>query len=130
MTQPVEVSYLEVEDLLYLAERIMGAKPQVRDLGLLGASAHRPQTNVFGYEAYSTLSQKAAALLTSLALNHALVDGNKRLALVAALTFCHINCGRRPALTNDQQYDLVIGVVEHALDVTDVAKIFHDAGIP
>lgn len=130
MTQPVEISYLEVEDLLYLAERMLGAKPQVRDLGLLGASAHRPQTNVFGYEAYPTVSEKAAALLVSLALNHALVDGNKRLALVAALTFCHINSGRRPALTNDEQYDLVVNVVAHALDVAEVASIFHDAGIP
>jgi death-on-curing protein len=54
----------------------------------------RPQASAFVGEAYSTLEEKAAALLHSLARNHALIDGNKRLALAATIAFLGIN-GRR-----------------------------------
>ncbi len=52
---------------------------------------------------------KAAALLHSLARNHALVDGNKRLALAATIAFLGVN-GRRLTLTNDEAYHLVMEV--------------------
>lgn len=43
----------------------------VRDLGLLAAAAERPQASVFGQDAYPTLAERAAALMHSLARNHA-----------------------------------------------------------
>jgi death-on-curing family protein len=52
---------------------------------------------------------KAAALLHSLARNHALIDGNKRLGLAAVIAFYGLN-GRGLTLTNDQAYDLVMKV--------------------
>ncbi|MGH3305655.1 MAG: type II toxin-antitoxin system death-on-curing family toxin [Streptosporangiaceae bacterium] len=61
----------------------------------------RPQATAFRADAYPDLDGKAAALLHSLASNHALVDGNKRLALAGAIAFCGIN-GRRLTLTNDR----------------------------
>ena len=54
-------------------------------------------------------------LLHSLARNHALIDGNKRLALAAVIAFYGVN-GRRLTLTNDDAYDLVIGVATGQLD--------------
>lgn len=122
--------YLDVEDLIRIAERATNGSVRVRDLGLLGSAAFRPQQVAFGLEPYPTLAEKAAALLCSLALNHALVDGNKRLALAASFTFCAINCGRLPAMTNDQAYELVMGVCEHKLDVKEVAELLAAAGIP
>ena len=59
----------------------------VRDLGLLASGAHRPQTSLFGQDAYPSIDHKAAALLESLVRNHALVDGNKRLGWIAAMVF-------------------------------------------
>lgn len=112
-----------------IAEEVIGSKPIVRELGLLGASAARPQTIAFGFEPYETVADKAAALLVSIALNHALLDGNKRLALAAALAFCTVNTGREPVMTNDDAYDLVIAVVEHRIDVPEVAEVFRRAGI-
>jgi hypothetical protein len=57
----------------------------------------------------------------SLARNHALVDGNKRLALAPVIPFYGVN-GRRLTLTNDEAYDLVIDVAAGHLDsVTDIA---------
>lgn len=51
----------------------------------------RPRATVFGSDAYPELWDKAAALLHSLARNHALVDGNKRTAWAAAWTFLVLN---------------------------------------
>ena len=113
--------YLALPELLHIAERAIGGEPQVRDHGLLESAAARPQATAFGDDAYPSLDAKAAALLHSLARNHALFDGNKRLALAAVIAFYGVN-GRRLTLTNDEAYDLVIDVAAGHLDsVTDIA---------
>ena len=95
--------YLTLPELLHVAERTLGADFIVRDYGLLEAALARPQATAFGKDAYPTLDGKAAALLHSLARNHALIDGNKRLALAALIAFYGLN-GRRLTLTNDAAY--------------------------
>ena len=113
--------YLTLPELLHIAERAIGVEPQVRDNGLLESAAARPPATAFGDDAYPSLDAKAAALLHSLARSHALVDGNKRLALAAVIAFYGVN-GRRLTLTNDEAYDLVIDVAAGHLDsVTDIA---------
>ena len=57
----------------------------MRDYGLLEAAVARPQAAVFGKDAYPDLDSKARALLHSVARNHALIDGNKRLALTTTI---------------------------------------------
>lgn len=113
--------YLTVQELLLVAERALGSEPKVRDLGLLEAAAARPAASAFGRDAYPDLDAKAAALLHSLARNHGLVDGNKRLALAEVIAFYGVN-GRRLTLTSDEAYDLVMAVAEGHLDtVTGIA---------
>jgi death-on-curing protein len=124
------VIYLTLPELLYIAERTLCGEPQVRDYGLLEAAAARPQATAFGGDAYPDLDAKAAALLHSLARNHALVDGNKRLALAAVIAFYGVN-GRRLTLTNDQAYDLVIDVAAgHLNSVDDIAARLRTATEP
>ena len=77
---------LSTEDLLHIAERTL-EEVLLRDLGLLEAAAARPATTAFGELAYPSIHEKAAALLHSVARNHALVDGNKRLSLAAVIAF-------------------------------------------
>ena len=84
-------AYLSLDDLLAAAEAAVGRTPEVRDYGLLESAMARPQTTVFGEDAYPGLHQKAAALLHSLVRNHALVDGNKRLGWVAVRLFYVLN---------------------------------------
>ena len=112
--------FLDLEALLHVAQRTLGAEPDVRDHGLLESALARPQATAFGEDAYPTIHEKAAALLHSLARNHALVDGNKRLALAGTLAFLGMN-GLRLTLTNDQAYDLIIAVATGELD--EVAAI-------
>jgi death-on-curing protein len=114
------VIFLDLESLLHIATRTLGTDPVVRDYGMLESALARPQASAFGEDAYPTIHEKAASLLHSLARNHALVDGNKRLALAATIAFLGIN-GIRLTLTNDEAYDLVIAVATGTLD--DVPSI-------
>lgn len=107
--------YLPLTELIHVAERTLGTEVTVRDHGLLQSALARPQATVFDTDAYPALAEKAAALLQSLAGNRALVDGNKRLALAATLTFLGIN-RRRLTLTNDEAYELVMIVAAGELD--------------
>ncbi|WP_018635295.1 type II toxin-antitoxin system death-on-curing family toxin [Parafrankia elaeagni] len=119
--------YLTLRELLYIAERAIGSEPVVRDHGLLESALARPRATVFGRDAYPAPDGKAAALLHSLARNHALVDGNKRLALAGLIAFYGVN-GRRLTLTNDEAYDLVVSIASGALDsVEDITKILEGA---
>jgi death on curing protein len=124
------VIYLTLPELLHVAERTLGPDYAVRDYGLLEAALARPQATAFGKDAYSDLDAKAAALLHSVARNHALIDGNKRLALAAVIAFYGLN-GRRLTLTNDAAYDLVISVAAGHLDTVDaIAAILQTATRP
>ena len=114
--------YLKLAELLHVAERALGGEVPVRDHGLLQSALARPQASAFGSDAYPTLEEKAAALLHSLARNHALVDGNKRLALAATIAFLGVN-GRRLTLTNDEAYHLVMEVA--AGQRHEVAELAH-----
>jgi death on curing protein len=111
--------YLSLEDLLDLVNAL-GAGP-VRDLGLLDSACHRPQASFFGHEAYPTLAAKAAALMHSLACNRALVDGNKRLALLATAVFLRIK-GYILDLTDDEAFDLTMSVAAGQLDADAIQK--------
>jgi death on curing protein len=111
--------YLSLEDLLSLVAA-SGTGP-VRDIGLLDSAGHRPRAGLFGQEAYPTLAGKAAALMHSLAGNHALVDGNKRLALLATTVFLRIN-GYRLDLTDDEAFDLTVSVAAGELDAAGIEK--------
>ena len=101
--------YLSYDDLMKVASRVIGSQPLVRDHGLLEAAAFRPQASVFGADAYPTLWDKAAAMMESLARNHPLVDGNKRLALAGTVVFLGMN-GLRLSMSNDEAYDFTIKV--------------------
>jgi len=118
------VIYLTLPELLPVAERTLGPGYLVRDYGLLEAALARPQATAFGKDAYPDLDAKAAALLHSIARNHALIDGNKRLALAAVIAFYGLN-GRRLTLTNDAAYDLIINVASGQLDTVDAIAAVH-----
>lgn len=122
--------FLELEDLLYIAGRTLNSEPDVRDHGLLESALARPRASAFGADAYPTIEEKAAALLHSLARNHALVDGNKRLGLAATIAFLGIN-GRALTFTNENAYDFVIAVATGELqDVSAIATVLAQNSAP
>src|SRR5581483_9587549 len=100
------LDYLAVEHVLEIAAGMLPAV-SIHDPGLLASTVARPQTSVAGQEAYSRFAEKAAALMHSLARNHPLVDGNKRLAWAATRVCCLLN-GHDLSLTVDEAEELVV----------------------
>ena len=95
---------------------------------MLDSAGHRPQASFFGQEAYPALAGKAAALMQSLAGNQALVDGNKRLALLATVVFLRIN--GLLDLTDDDAFDLTVSVAAGQLDADGIQKRLRLAQAP
>ena len=118
--EPVE--YLDLEDLLGFAERILPPTAEIRDIGLLGSAVARPQTTAFGRDAYPDIWTKAAALLLSIVKNHALVDGNNRLGWLATAVFLSVNGIDVSVAGNDDVYELVMEVAGGNRTVAEVAE--------
>lgn len=115
------IDYLTIEDLLEVADGIL-PEVLVRDIGLLTAAAERPKASAFGEDAYPFLMDKAAALMHSLARNHALVDGNKRLAWAANRVFLLLN-DRDLHFSVDEAESVVVSVAAGDIDVRHLARI-------
>ncbi|HWD62592.1 MAG TPA: type II toxin-antitoxin system death-on-curing family toxin [Humibacter sp.] len=118
--------YLDLDDALRLASVMLGGEPPVRDLGLLESALSRPMASYFGDGLYPSIELKAAALMHSIAKNHALVDGNKRLALASMHVFLLMN-GHRLTMTNDEAFVFTKQVASGDLDdVTVIAAVIDE----
>lgn len=103
------VQFLSVDEVLAIQERLIdrfGGQHGVRDRGLLESALFRPQT---GY--YIHLEEMAAAIFESLLINHAFVDGNKRIAFFATDVFLRLN-GWKLAVTADDGERFIFGLLE------------------
>ena len=112
--------FLTVEQALRIARAAVGGPVEIRDIGLLESALHRPRASILGQDAYPELLIKAAALMHSLAGNHPLVDGNKRLAWLATYVFLAKN-GIVLDPDDDAAYEFVIAVADGSID--DVGEI-------
>jgi death-on-curing protein len=89
-----DFSILDIEKVLYLHERIIeqaGGKQGIRDFALLHSGLERCKATYAGEDLYPSLFDKAAALLHSLVMNHAFLDGNKRTAYEVMKGFLYFN---------------------------------------
>lgn len=112
--------YLTLPELLNLTRRLEA--DEVRDYGLLDSALARPRSSVFGQDAYPDVWRKAAALMESLARNHALVDGNKRIAWYATWVYLHL--AGHPLDVDfdvDEAERFVLDVCQGVLDVPGIA---------
>lgn len=117
--------FLSLEDLLDIVTALRIGP--VRDLGLLNAAALRPQTTLMGQDAYPSTAAKAAALLESLAKNHALIDGNERLAWASCSVFFSLNALEiSETVSNDDVYDLVVAVASSRVTLEQVCATLSD----
>lgn len=87
-------SSLSIEKVLYLHEKIIdqtGGVQGIRDFTLLHSALERCKATYAGDDLYPSLLEKAAALLHSLVMNHAFLDGNKRTAYEVTKGFLYFN---------------------------------------
>ena len=114
-----ETEYLDLEDVLSMV-RALGIGP-VRDLGLLDSAVARPRASAFAQDAYPTIELKAAALLHSLARNHPLVDGNKRLSWLAVVVFLDLN-GCEVTVSDEEAFQLVMDVACGDIELEEIVR--------
>jgi death-on-curing protein len=119
------IRFLDADEVREANAVIVG-QDSLRDEALLKAAVGRPMISVGGSDAYPTIHEKAAALLESLARNHAFVDGNKRTALAATGVFYLVN-GFSLNLEQGDAVRLVMDVVAGAIELSDVAEILKGA---
>jgi death on curing protein len=123
--------FITLEQGLRIARAAIGAPIQVRDLGLLEAALLRPQTSMFGQDAYPDLFAKAAALLHSIVANHPFVDGNKRAGWLTMYVFCAKNGVEIDPADEDEAYDFVIAVASGKLtEVDEIAGVLRGFAVP
>ncbi len=115
-----DTTYLSVEEVLDLHESVIerfGGTRGVRDPGLVESALARPRS---GY--YESLSQQAAALLQSFAMNHAFVDGNKRVAFACCAVFLRLNGYRLEVGPDDAERLVVAEVIEGHADLDHIVS--------
>lgn len=86
--------YLTLAETLDLHVRIIeqsGGAVGIRDLGSIESALAQPQMTFGGQDLYPAIESKASALCFSLVMNHAFVDGNKRIGHAAMETFLVLN---------------------------------------
>jgi death-on-curing protein len=98
--------YLSIAEVLDLHQRLLadtGGATGVRDLGALESAVSQPYAAFGGQHLYPDLVAKAAALGYSLVMNHAFVDGNKRVGHAAMETFLLLNGHEIQCGTDEQE---------------------------
>lgn len=92
MSEPNEPLWLSVEavrDIHTEQLALFGGPDGTRDLGLLESALARPM-NRFAY-GETDMAALAAGYAFGIARNHPFIDGNKRVALLAMVTFLRLN---------------------------------------
>jgi death-on-curing protein len=118
--------YLSVEQILLLHEtgiEMFGGSAGLRDRGALESAVARPTMTFGGDDLYPDEASKAAALLHSLVMNHAFVDGNKRVGIAAAELFLRLN-GYRLAGDDSELEELTMTVARGEIDAEAIAIWF------
>jgi len=119
-----EIQYLSLEEVIEIGQALIQYF-RIRDIGLLESAINRPSTSIYGKEAYESFAEKVAALMHSLASNHALIDGNKRLTWASGRLFAMIN-DKDFKVGVDKTEEVIVGLASGQLDAKSLAPIIKE----
>ena len=120
----MKIVFLSLDEVLGIHHEEVekfGGSHGVRDLNLLDSALQRPQSSFMGEDLYSTVFDKAAALLHSILLNHPFIDANKRTATVSVAYFLHIN-GYELEMTQKELVEFALKVESKKFDLKQISK--------
>ena len=120
MSEPIWLDRHSIELLHSESIAEHGGADGLRDEGLFEPALARAQ-NLFVYEGVTDLPRLAATYAFGLAKNHAFVDGNKRIALIAAGTFLRLN-GKRLVADQAQTTLIMLSVATGAFSEVELAE--------
>ena len=111
----VYLSVEQIEKLHALQIERYGGSGGCRDRGALESAVARPAMTFGGEDLYPDLAAKAAALMHSLVMNHAFLDGNKRVGAHAVIVFLEVNdC--ETTITPDELEAVTLAVARGEMD--------------
>ena len=124
--------FMSVEEVLELHDQLVerfGGSHGIRDIGMLESAVAMPQAGFGESYLHEDIFEMAAAYLFHVVMNHPFIDGNKRTGTHAALVFLADN-GYAVTLSQDEKYDLVIGVCEGTVTKKQLAAAFRENEAP
>jgi len=119
----VSPTFLTLDEVLSLHEeqlRLFGGSSGIRQIDLLQSAMGNVEATFGESFLHETVFEMAAAYLYGICRNHPFVDGNKRAAVAASLTFLGMNDVGIDA-DEDEFYELVICVAEGRVSKAAVA---------
>jgi death on curing protein len=114
----MEILYLTADQVKWMHDELIrefGGLEGVRSEHLLASAVFQPRQSAFGEDAYDTIADKAAAYGFCIAEDQPFIDGNKRTAATAMLTFLAIN-GYNLFQTDDEIAVMFEDVGKHIID--------------
>lgn len=104
-----------------LVANTTGGHMGLQDLGRLESAIATQTQNVFGEELYSSVVDKAAAMMRGIIADHPFVDGNKRTAMLAGITMLEINGLQFTAQIGEIE-DFAVKIAVDRLDIPVIAQ--------
>ncbi len=120
MSEPVWLNRRALELLHSESIAEHGGAEGLRDEGLFESALARAQ-NLLAYEGVTEPARLAAAYAFGLAKNHAFVDGNKRIAFIAAALFLRLN-GYRLVADQAEATLVMLSVASGAFSESELAE--------
>ena len=115
---------IELRDVLNIHNILIdkfGGSKGVRDQGSLESAINRPFASFDNQDLYPTPSDKAAAILESILINHPFVDGNKRTAYVL-MRLILLDNGLDLVANQEDKYKMVISASTGDIRFDDIKK--------
>lgn len=116
------MDYLTLDDVLQIAARVLDGDVEILMRNGLESAVARPMYTFDGKDLYPSIHHKAAALMDSLANNHGLKDGNKRLSLAAVIVFYALN-DYRLNFNNEEAYEFTQAIAETLREIDSIARV-------
>lgn len=114
------ISLEQVLQMHVLVVRTTGGSEGLRDLGRLESAIASQKQEVFGEELYRSVFDKAAALCRGIIADHPFVDGNKRTAMLTAMTFLELN-GYQLVVCEGEVEEFAVNVAVDHLDIKTIS---------
>lgn len=128
MDEPLWLSRPVIETLHADQVREHGGRLGLRDPGLLESALARPR-HLWAYEADADWAALAAEYGFGLARNHAFLDGNKRIALVATNVFLILN-GFEIEAAESEVVDTMLRVADGRMSRVEFASWIRRVMVP
>lgn len=119
---------ISVEELLGI-HKIMSARygtsHLVRDIALVESAAYSINATFGGEELYPTVLEKCARLAYALISNHAFVDGNKRIGVLAMLVMLELSSVSHQ-LSDEDIISVGMGVACGEMEYEDILELLKE----